>query len=356
MKRTNWTARQVISIMVLGLLFSIQANAADHLEAPGVMGRGQLDLNDLYAFQAPGNANNSVLILTVNPFLGTTSPTTFGTAATGVAYEFNIDTTGNAIPDVTYRTTFTGTGPAQAFSVTRNGTQVAAGNTGSIAAVAGGGMVTAGVFDDPFFFDPGVLGPGGATGTDAFAGANVSAIVLELPSVALGSMTVGIQARTLENGLQVDRVGRPAIATVLIPSAQRDQFNQALAANDVGEFTDEVVASITGLGNGANAAGLASILLPDLLTFDAANPAGFLNGRGLADDVIDAELGILTNGVITTDLVNANDVAFSGVFPFLAPMQAAAVPEPASTALFACGGLGLAMVRRWRRRGKAAVA
>jgi hypothetical protein len=63
---------------------------------------------------------------------------------------------------------------------------------------------------------------------------------------------------------------------------------------------------------------LADILLPDILTVDTSNPAGFLNGRGLADDVIDAELALVTNGAVTTDCV-ANDSAFSDSFPYLAP-------------------------------------
>ena len=36
-----------------------------------------------------------------------------------------------------------------------------------------------------------------------------------------------------------------------------------------------------------------AVLLPDVLTFDQSSTDGFLNGRQLADDVIDAELGLL---------------------------------------------------------------
>jgi len=43
---------------------------------------------------------------------------------------------------------------------------------------------------------------------------------------------------------------------------------------------------------------------------------GFLNGRGLADDVIDAELGLITEGLITTDCVD-NDSTFLSGFPYL---------------------------------------
>jgi hypothetical protein len=59
-------------------------------------------------------------------------------------------------------------------------------------------------------------------------------------------------------------------------------------------------------------------LLPDILTIDVASPAGFLNGRKPADDVIDAELGLITEGFVTTDCVGSNDKAFPSTFPYLA--------------------------------------
>ena len=44
-------------------------------------------------------------------------------------------------------------------------------------------------------------------------------------------------------------------------------------------------------------------------------PAGPLNGRALANDVIDVELGLVTQGVITTDCVGAH--AYLPAFPYL---------------------------------------
>ena len=63
---------------------------------------------------------------------------------------------------------------------------------------------------------------------------------------------------------------------------------------------------------------LADVLLPDILTIDTSDAGGFLNGRGLADDVIDAELNLLSGGAVTTDFVDANDKAFLPAFPYLA--------------------------------------
>ena len=208
-----------------------------------------------------------------------------------------------------------------------------------------GGTVRAGLFDDPFFFDlvgfQNTLDPNSTetfTGDDAFAGANVSAIVFEVPSIDLGNANVNVWATTeRENVGQIDRVGRPAINTVLIDSESKDAFNQAQPGADLSVFSDQVNANIAALSNQANADALTGALLPDILAFDTTSSAGFntsdgtltLNGRRLADDVIDAELNALTAGNITGDGVDANDVAFSSVFPFLAP-AAVAVPEPST--------------------------
>ena len=317
-------------------------HASDHLDAPALAGNGQLDVNDVYAFQSPTNADNTVLIMTVNPFAGVMSPTTFGTA--GVEYEFQIDNNGDALADVTYGATFVTNGGGQDITLTRDDTTIASGSTATSLPISGGGMVQAGLFDDPFFFDLAGFQDGfNFTGDDAFAGAIVSAIVLEVPSSELGGPNIGVSARTLLEGNQVDRMGRPAINTVLIPSDRKDEFNQSEPDQDPANFGDDVRAAIMSLnGNDAgHAAELAAILLPDVLTIDTSNAAGFLNGRQLADDVIDAELNLLSQGAVTGDGVNMNDVPFLDSFPYLA------VPEPSGIAL---AFFGVAAIYGFRRR------
>lgn len=335
--------------------------AADHLDAPGVMGQPQADINDLYAFQSPNNPDNTVLILTVNPFAGSTgptggmSPTTFSPT---VNYDFLIDNDGDAVADVAYTTTFSNTAGGQALTTSRtaNGTTVnyASGGVGSGVTTSGGGTIQAGTFDDPFFFDFAGFNDGlNFTGTDSFAGANVSAIVLEIPSAELGANNVGIYATTTEDGNQIDRIGRPAINTVLIPSGMKDAFNRADPVNDPDNFSDEFIATITALsGDPDFAASLTMILAPDLLTYDATSAAGFLNGRRLSDDVIDAELALLTQGALTGDGVDTNDVAFLSLFPYLAPAQrngsANVIPTPGAAA----AGLALLGLMAARRRSR----
>jgi hypothetical protein len=327
--------------MALALAFGLvaaPASAADHLDAPGLTPPGgdtRLDINDVYAFQSPSNPANTVLIMTVNPLAGILND---GTFHPGASYDFMIDTNGDAKEDMMYRITFSAPDASSAQDVSlrlvaagKGSGVLATGQTGQGIPVAGGGTVRAGVFDDPFFFDlSGFLTLNFcAPGTNFFTGLNTSAIVLEVPSASLGT-NIGVWARTYLNERQVDRMGRPAINTVFIPNnvfepagtepSQRNAFNAGKPRRDQRDFRGEVVDTLEifyGAGN-PTVGVLADILLPDILTVDTSNPAGFLNGRRLEDDVIDAELGLVTNGAVTTDCV-ANDSAFSNSFPYLAP-------------------------------------
>jgi len=311
-------------------------HAADHLDAPGVTGNPALDINDLYLFQS-ATANRSVFIMTVNPFAGGAD-----FAGPGSSYQFQIDNDGDAVADVVYETSFApSVGGTQAYTITRNGMMITNATTGSSVASFANGQAQVGVFDDPFFFDLNGFnatlgGTGGFTGDDTFAGANVSAIVFEIDnSDFLGAGTnIGAQARTLFGVSQIDRMGRPAINTALINSGDKDAFNAGDPVNDFATFGADVEANIDALGG--NGAALTPILLPDLLTYDTAATGGFLNGRRLDDDVIDATLGLVTGGGITTDGVDANDNPFLSVFPYLAAPNIVPEPSRGMMILFAC--------------------
>ncbi len=295
--------------------------AADHLDSPSVQSNHSLDINDVYAFKSPANPNNIVLVMTVNPLAGVLSGTAFSSAGT---YQFDIDNNSDAIPDRTFTVYFSAVknGSQNVLVLRANGSVLASGKTEQNIAVKGGGKLRAGLFDDPFFFDlNGFNNNFSFTGSDFFAGMNVSAIVLEIPRTELGGVNVGISARTKIGNKQFDRMGRPAINTVLFSSSRKDAFNAGLPSKDYATFHVEVEARIAALNGGdtVTAAALAGVLLPDLLTVDASSSAGFLNGRQPANDVIDAELNLLTNGGVKTDNVNANDVAFLAAFPYLAP-------------------------------------
>jgi hypothetical protein len=351
-------------LLALALAFGLvaaPARAADHLDAPGLTPPGgdtRLDITDVYAFQSPTNPDNTVLIVGVNPLAGVLND---GTFHPGAAYEFKIDSNGDAQEDLTYKLTFSKANKSGVQTVMlrcmparqcrpgngddkdrrgdddgEGGRVLARGKTGTDIEVRGGGMLHVAVFDDPFFFDLNAfLGTDGRSFCDGneenfFLGLNISAIVLEVPSSWLGSNNIGVWARTVLNEKQIDRMGRPAINTVFIPNnpfepsgsepSQKNAFNAAKPKMDQRKFRSEIVDTLEifyGAGNPTVDA-LADILLPDILTVDTSDPAGFLNGRGLTDDVIDAELALVTNGAVPSDCVG-NDSAFSTSFPYLAP-------------------------------------
>ena len=319
------------------------ARAADHLDAPGLMPPGgsvQSDITDIYAFRSPSDATKSVLVMNVN-----TGPAgsdfTFGRGIPGVGntkgvlYDFNIDNNGDAVTDVNLSVRFgqPAEDGSQQFELRRKGKLlIPMGEGRSTAFGASPHVVTAGDVtafagrrDDPFFFDLAAFlqlnGRSFCDGSqsDFFLGRNVSSIVLELPSSLLTRDAqhpqIGVWASTEAGGTQIDRMGRPAINTVFNHNAEKDQFNAGDPANDWADFGARFTTELQQLG-AADPSGLAHVLLPDLLTFDTSSSAGFLNGRKLSDDVIDAELGLITNGGLTGDCI-ANDSTFSNSFPYL---------------------------------------
>jgi hypothetical protein len=333
----------VLGALAVGAALVVAAvgtQAADHLESPIVMRDGRTDINDVYVFPGafPGRA---ALVMTVNPDAGSTSGTTF---RQGARYNFEVDNNGDARTDHRYRVVFgrVRDDGSQAVQVYRDGRSIGLGSTGSDIALRGGGRARAGLFDDPFFFDLNAfkdqVNPGGgsrtfcdATPSNFFAGLNVSAIVLQVPIAQLGGEQIGVWGRTRVGKTTIDRMGRPAIATVLIPNGQEDAFNRTHPAQDRDQWQGDVedtLLALSGLDASPYSAGeatqIAEFLLPDILTVDLGEPVGFPNGRALSDDVIDGELPIVTGGffggspVLTSDCVG-NDSAFLPSFPYLAP-------------------------------------
>ncbi|HET7028890.1 MAG TPA: DUF4331 family protein [Candidatus Limnocylindrales bacterium] len=306
------------------------AHAADHLDAPslGSLSAGSLqgdrDLNDLYVFEG-SNAGKTVLAMTVSPAAGLLGPLAFGA---NVRYTVHVDNTGDNVADVDYVARFgaggSGPGPKQSVTLSRNGVQVAAGATGNTIQVAGGGKLFAGLRSDPFFFD--LLGFRGSLGlgpnsntlcdsdpTDFFKTLNTLAIIVEVPDAALGRH-IGVWATTEQwiggEWVARDQMGRPAINTVFNHTAQdKEDFNVTPPSRQATAFggkfvqnTKDTLLALSALdGEGAyadgEAAALASVLIPDVMTYDTSTHAvGPLNGRRLRDDVIDVELNITTGG------------------------------------------------------------
>ncbi len=178
-------------------------------------------------------------------------------------------------------------------------------------------------------------------GVNFFANANTLSIILEIPSTVLAGLpagtpltpdqdAIGVWGRTELNGVQVDRMGRPAINTALIPPVPRGSnfpadgsalnrfdvrsaFNAGHPRDDRTVFADDmaaVLAAVYPIGGNGQAPTVASLLLPDILIFDPTSPAGFFGdtigtlgqpdfflagGRKLSDDIISVEVSILTD-------------------------------------------------------------
>ncbi len=345
---------------------------ADHLDAPTVKHDGRIDITDLYVFS---NGTGTALVVNVNPLMSPASTKT-ATFRPSALYQIKIDTNGDAAADVAYRIRFSGvqktasgatfqdfavrraTGPAARTDawdgalVLGSGVSTPYGGTPRISTLSGGGRAFAGPRDDPFFFDlagfiqfkskllAGSTGLtellGGFTGTDTFKGTNISSIVLTVPNSMLGGAGhgIGVWATTSIPGSggyhQVERMARPAINTVFNHNDQaKEGANRLSPVDDRAYDKANVIGVLDAIGHvlsvdhlpaytSTQKAAIANVLLPDTLTFKVGDSAGFLNGRRLANDVIDAEFALLTNGNVKSDGVNGNDVKLPGAFPFLA--------------------------------------
>ena len=136
--------------------------------------------------------------------------------------------------------------------------------------------------------------------------------------------------------IQVDQMARPAINTVFVNSARKNEFNTTAPSQMNTAFNAQFQSVLTGFGYTSNALGLdkptfTSVLVTDVLNVKTSGTTTFfdgtnvLTGRALADDVIDTELLLIFGGPmgtsnpgLTKDNVNTNDKSFLSTFPFLA--------------------------------------
>ncbi len=134
----------------------------------------------------------------------------------------------------------------------------------------------------------------------------------------------------------VDQMARPAIATVFVSKARKDEFNTTTPTQMAGKFNTDFQNVLTAFGYTKNALGMdkatfAGALVTDVLNvatnkkttfFDGTN---VLTGRTLDDDVIDVELLLIFGGPtgalnpgLTSDNVSKNDKSFLATFPYMA--------------------------------------
>ena len=165
-------------------------HASDHLDGPRAAADPQADITDVFAFTSPEVPSNVVLAMAVTPYASDAS-----TFSGEVEYAFRVQlvdaiqplSLGGAALDVVCDLTGSGAAPTMACT----GPQGATGSAvvGATSGAPGDTIrVFAGLRSDPAFFDrQGALatvanGRAAFTGQNAFAGANVLAIVVELDS------------------------------------------------------------------------------------------------------------------------------------------------------------------------------
>ncbi len=197
------------AVAVAGAMLVQRASrASDHLDGPRATADPQADLTDLFAFTSPENPKHVVMAMAVVPFASSSA-----VFADGVDYVFRVrriepstpPTIDATVLDVTC--TFTGGdgGPQSVTCVGPNGLM----QTATVGVAAGGGdagsamRVFAGLRADPAFFDrqgaAATIASGRAsfTGANAFAGANVLALVVEVDTAsAFAVLDAGSDAGT----------------------------------------------------------------------------------------------------------------------------------------------------------------
>jgi hypothetical protein len=379
---------RLAGVMLTVAAVAAPGRAADHRDGPRIAQNtptlGNLDLNDVYLFRAP-HGDHTVMIMTLSAAAGVVGPAHFYPGAT---YEFRVDNTGDTTSDVIFQLVFSepnaqgrqsytvhlmASSPHQLNGVIGHGT-TSIGSEFRASALPHGGKVAAGLFDDPFFFDLLAFNkfiaaadngePLGARvapflppniPNDFFGDFNAIAIVMEVSNSWLRASPrntkISLWCRTLADVAdgrgfaQYDRMGIPAINTAVIqpgmprgtppqppgdvvpPGSTLDEDNFNFGSPQTDASLRQVASARIQFAYGVTAAyadQVAAFVLPDALPFDTRTSSGFPNGRRLADDVIDAEFKLLTNGALTGDRV-INDSVFRATFPYLgAPLPRAA--------------------------------
>ncbi|MGB7069610.1 MAG: DUF4331 family protein [Pyrinomonadaceae bacterium] len=396
MRRSNILQANAI-VLIFALLFvnllplSTSVFAADHAESTSVAADPAADIGDVYAFLDPTDNSKMILAMTVSGFLVPSEASNLGFFPSDILYRFELETTGDAVSDTVIDVAFsqqTSRSTAQLATVTiptksrggRPGREFTAPTTvPTFGATSPPFVVTtdgetgvsffAGLSDDPFYFDivafsrftssiaAGTPDPTRLQrGRDSFAGYNIHTIVLKVPLTLFRSPAgnvIGVQGLTLRQRnstrqntgvvlnsgdyVQVDRMGVPAVNTLLLPFARKNEYNASTPQDDAnGLFASNIVGALVSLGtNQANINILASVAVAngDYLRLNLSTPnnnlgfgqrattpayTGFPNGRRFGDDVVDVLTYFVSNQALEFgDNVNANDAQLTGTFPFL---------------------------------------
>jgi hypothetical protein len=253
------------AILAVAALVPTLSQAADHGDSPNIAHDRAADIGDLYFFLDPATPTQAVMIMTIHGFIVPGEAVNFGIFDPTLLYRFEIENTGDAIPDKFISVTFSprvaidGPAPAQILQVpqaqtatisvtgsplitkTTSQTAISAMNP-SLAATAPDPVANvrditirsgttdisaqffAGEVDDPFFFDiPGFARFIGdrRSGTpiltaanqfsrarDSFAGYNTLVIALRVPVSFLQSSNPRLNPKPTRIGLSCSTLRR----------------------------------------------------------------------------------------------------------------------------------------------------
>ncbi len=229
-----------LTLLALGvaLVLAVPLRAADHGDGPATSNDPSADIGDVYLFLDPNDNSQVVMEMTTRGFLVPSEASNMGIFDPSVAYRFNLETTGDAIPDASITVTFS---PRTSTSVAQTATIRMTNATGTVfsftAPATNPSLTTspptrvittdptsgvsffAGEVDDPFFFDivgfnrfvasvlAGSPDPSQfARARDSFAGYNTMAIALKIPASLLASTNniLGVYGSTLRASRHYD--------------------------------------------------------------------------------------------------------------------------------------------------------
>jgi Domain of unknown function (DUF4331) len=332
-----------------------------HFDSPTAIQDGRLNLCDVFAF--PGQPGRTVLILTVNPDAGRSSPTSFRPEA---VYELVVDAAHEDRESVCLRVLFdnpAGDGSqglrvlkATGHDAVDRGTEIGRGRIGEVGRLDVGGAsgsVWAGLAADPFWADgvalAGFLGavaegryePEIFDGhANIFDGRNVSAVVLEIPDDALGNRALSIWARITLHGhapqRRVSRMGQPMLRPLFfnVPGEETEELNRGNPASDKEQYRAKVVQIAEAVGKLAgvtdpsrHAVDVVGAFLPDVLRYTPGRPARFVpgsgNGRALHDDAFGIAVSLLAGHSLARSSAPS---AASTTFPYVSRPQPGELP------------------------------
>lgn len=315
-----------------------------HFDSPLARQDPRLDITDVYLFRG---TNGTVFVIDVNSWSTAQAPPAADGFHPDAVYEFKVDTDADAIEDITFRVSFghRDADGRQRVQLRRLDGAAARDRSASAAVLAEGRTeepihatqgvrIWAGSAADPFYIEATVLAAVkkavvqaapidletwlSAEAVNAFAGSNVSAIVLEVPDELLGVDVIGfwgVTALPTDDGgwRQINRCAQPLVNTIFNPD-DTDDYNTSQPSVDrelYGPLVSDLVArAVAAMSTAADPADYArqvrDAIFPDVLRYQVGTPANFgfarRNGRNLTECAPEVMFGIVFNKAVSLGL------------------------------------------------------